>query len=156
MTSAYANMQSTNLSSASPRLAIYKYSQVLVAQNALANSYAATSFSRVSPRQVYYIRTSAASTLGTFGAHGLLVNTGSLPQSSIAPPNTAVPSQPDKGGGTLNDTTAGATTSRSGGGRMPELELDRLSNILKTFNDQFGNIAPPNTPAAMWSGSERW
>jgi len=25
-------------------------------------------------------------------------------------------------------------------GRKPEPELDRLSNILKTFNDQFGNI----------------
>jgi type I restriction enzyme R subunit len=28
----------------------------------------------------------------------------------------------------------------SGGGRMPEPELDLLSNILRTFNDQFGNI----------------
>jgi type I restriction enzyme R subunit len=28
----------------------------------------------------------------------------------------------------------------AGGGRKPELELDRLSNILKIFNDQFGNI----------------
>ncbi len=28
----------------------------------------------------------------------------------------------------------------SGGGRKPEPELDRLSNILKTFNGQFGNI----------------
>lgn len=28
----------------------------------------------------------------------------------------------------------------SGGGKKPEPELDRLSNILKTFNDQFGNI----------------
>lgn len=28
-----------------------------------------------------------------------------------------------------------------GGGRKAEPELDRLSNILKTFNDQFGNIA---------------
>jgi type I restriction enzyme R subunit len=28
----------------------------------------------------------------------------------------------------------------SGGGYKPEPELDRLSNILKTFNDQFGNI----------------
>ena len=27
-----------------------------------------------------------------------------------------------------------------GGGRMPEPELDRLSNIIKAFNDQFGNI----------------
>lgn len=28
----------------------------------------------------------------------------------------------------------------SGGGRMPEPEIDRLSNIVKTFNEQFGNI----------------
>ena len=28
----------------------------------------------------------------------------------------------------------------TGDGHRPELELDRLSNILKTFNDQFGNI----------------
>jgi type I restriction enzyme R subunit len=28
----------------------------------------------------------------------------------------------------------------SGGGYKPEPELDRLSNILKVFNDQFGNI----------------
>src|SRR5665647_3498331 len=28
----------------------------------------------------------------------------------------------------------------TGAGRKPEPELDRLSNILKTFNDQFGNI----------------
>jgi type I restriction enzyme R subunit len=28
----------------------------------------------------------------------------------------------------------------SGGGRMPEPEIDRLSNILRSFNEQFGNI----------------
>jgi len=28
----------------------------------------------------------------------------------------------------------------AGGGFKPEPELERLSNILKTFNDQFGNI----------------
>ena len=28
----------------------------------------------------------------------------------------------------------------SGGGKKPEQELDRLSNILRSFNDQFGNI----------------
>jgi type I restriction enzyme R subunit len=33
----------------------------------------------------------------------------------------------------------------SGGGRMPEPELDLLSNILKAFNDQFGNIAWTDT-----------
>ena len=29
----------------------------------------------------------------------------------------------------------------TGGGHKPELELDRLSNILKVFNDQFRNIS---------------
>jgi type I site-specific restriction-modification system R (restriction) subunit len=33
-----------------------------------------------------------------------------------------------------------APVPTSGGGGKPEPELDRLSNILKTFNDQFGNI----------------
>ena len=33
----------------------------------------------------------------------------------------------------------------SGGGHRPEPELDRLSNILKTFNDHFGNIAWTDT-----------
>lgn len=35
----------------------------------------------------------------------------------------------------------------TGGGYKPEPELDRLSNILKTFNDQFGNIS--------WSDADR-
>ena len=33
----------------------------------------------------------------------------------------------------------------SGEGRKPEPELDRLSNILKSFNDHFGNIAWTDT-----------
>src|SRR5258708_12461797 len=32
-----------------------------------------------------------------------------------------------------------------GGGRKLEPELERLSNILKTFNDQFGNITWQDT-----------
>ena len=35
----------------------------------------------------------------------------------------------------------------SGGGPKPEPELDRLSNILKTFHDLFGNIS--------WSDADR-
>ena len=35
----------------------------------------------------------------------------------------------------------------AGGGYKPDPELDRLSNILKTFNDQFGNIP--------WTDSDR-
>jgi type I restriction enzyme R subunit len=40
-----------------------------------------------------------------------------------------------------------APVPTSGGGGKPVPELDRLSNILKTFNDLFGNIA--------WSDSDR-
>jgi type I restriction enzyme, R subunit len=41
----------------------------------------------------------------------------------------------------LPDTDAEiAPVPTSGGGHVPEPELDRLSNILKAFNDQFGNI----------------
>ena len=35
----------------------------------------------------------------------------------------------------------------TGGGHKPEPDLDRLSSILKTFNEQFGNIS--------WSDSDR-
>jgi len=37
------------------------------------------------------------------------------------------------------DTEVGPVPT-SGGGRIPEPELDQLSNIIKAFNDQFGNI----------------
>jgi type I restriction enzyme R subunit len=40
-----------------------------------------------------------------------------------------------------------APVSTTGGGRKAEPELDRLSNIIKTFNDQFGNIE--------WSDKDR-
>jgi len=47
----------------------------------------------------------------------------------------------------LPDAEAEIKPPIEGGGRRPEPELDRLSNILKTFNDQFGNIA--------WSDADR-
>src|SRR3984893_14411825 len=40
-----------------------------------------------------------------------------------------------------------APVPTSGGGGKPEPELDRLTNILKTFNDQFGNV--------VWSDGDR-
>ena len=39
----------------------------------------------------------------------------------------------------VTDDNTGAVPA-SGGGRKTEPELDRLSNIIKAFNDQFGNI----------------
>ena len=36
--------------------------------------------------------------------------------------------------------TPRSSRSQTGSGHKPEPELDRLSNIIKAFNDQFGNI----------------
>jgi hypothetical protein len=112
-------MQSANLSSVSPRLSIYNSAQTLIATNSMANSFGATDtiqLNGVSAGQVYYIKCSAASTLGSFGAYGLLANFGSSSQAPIAPPNTVVAGQPDRGGGsenilTLDTTLAGVTVA---------------------------------------------
>ena len=53
----------------------------------------------VTPNTTYYLKTVAATAPGAYGAYGLLVNFGSGYQSPIAPPNTVVAAQPDRGGG---------------------------------------------------------
>lgn len=40
----------------------------------------------------------------------------------------------------LADTDAEIDPAQEGAGRRPQPELDRLSNILKTFNDNFGML----------------
>jgi hypothetical protein len=104
-------MQSSNLSSLCPRLAVFNGQVQGLGQAIAPNTYGATvsyTVNNVSPGQVYYIRASAANTgPGSDGAFGLLVNFGSQPQAPIPPPNTVVPSQPDQGGGTANLLTTG-------------------------------------------------
>jgi hypothetical protein len=103
------SMQSTNLSSVSPRLGIWNSAKVSVASGSLVNVYGGTetlTLTGVTAGQGFYIRASAASSPGAFGAYGLLVNFGSVAQPPIAPPNTVVLSQPDMGGGSSNDSTA--------------------------------------------------
>ncbi|MGE3819936.1 MAG: matrixin family metalloprotease, partial [Isosphaeraceae bacterium] len=99
------SMQSTNLSSVSPRLTVYNGSQAGIGMTSLPNSFGATAtftVSGVTPGQTYYFRASAASAFGSYGAYGMLVNFGSASQAPIAPPNTTVTAQPDQGGGSIN------------------------------------------------------
>jgi hypothetical protein len=101
------SMQSTNLSSVSPRLGIWNSAKVSVASGSLVNVYGGTetlTLTGVTAGQGFYIRASAGSSPGAFGAYGLLVNMGSVTQPPIAPPNTVVLSQPDMGGGSSNDS----------------------------------------------------
>jgi hypothetical protein len=105
------SMQSTNLSSVSPRLVIYNVlNQTQSWQSSLPNSFGATATLSlsVSPGQSFYIRTSAASALGSYGAYALQVNFGSQPQAPVAPPVTVVPAAPDAGGGSSNELTGPA------------------------------------------------
>jgi hypothetical protein len=101
------SMQSTNLSSLSPRLLVYNNnpSPALLGQSAMTGQWGATAtvtLTGVTPGTTYYLKTAAATSPGAYGAYGLLVNFGSGSQSPIAPPNTVVAAQPDQGGGSAN------------------------------------------------------
>jgi hypothetical protein len=100
-----ATVQSSNLSSFSPKFLVYNSALGLVNQASAPNSLGATitTTASVSAGQSYYIKVLAAGGPGPVGGYGLLLNFGNQTQSPIPPPNTVVRSQPDQGGGTSND-----------------------------------------------------
>ena len=101
-------MQATNLSSLAPKLVILDGWGNYLGMSNLPNAYGATAqvtITGVKPGQNYFIKNLAASSIGSNGAYGLLINFGSSPQAPIAPPNTVVASQPDKGSGSQNEST---------------------------------------------------
>jgi len=99
-------VQSSNLSSLSPKLQVYTSALSLVGQSSAINSMGATISvtSSVQAGQGYYFKVLAAGGPGAIGGYGLLANFGSQTQSPIQPPNTVVPSQPNQGGGSSNDS----------------------------------------------------
>jgi Matrixin len=105
-------VQSSNLSSLSPKLMVYNSSLGLVGQALAANSMGATVSvsTSVSSGQGYYIKVLAAPGYGAIGGYGLLVNAGSQSQSPIPPPDTLVAQQPNQGSGSItnNITPTGA------------------------------------------------
>src|SRR5437016_4082846 len=106
-------MQSNDLSSLSPRLALYNSALASLGQAVAANVYGTTvtmTINNVCPGQVYYIRASAGNTgPGSDGAFGLLINFGSSSQVPITPPYTVVQAQADQGvNGWMGDGADGA------------------------------------------------
>jgi hypothetical protein len=68
----------------------------------------------VTAGQSYYIKVLGSGGPGSVGSYGLLVNFGNQPQSSIAPPNTVVASQPDQAGtGTVSTAAVSASAQTS-------------------------------------------
>jgi len=104
-------MQSTGLSSLSPRLTVLSSPSIVYGQLTASNIYGATvtlTVNGVSPGQYYYIRAAAAQNgPGSNGAFGLLINAGTSSISPVPPPPTAVGAVPDQGGGTSPDSTGG-------------------------------------------------
>jgi len=99
------SVQSTNLSTLSPSLAIWNSAYHGLVRGALYDTFGGTETLKVTgvtPGQGFYINARAAGNAGVggnYGAYGLLVNFGSQTQPPIAPPNTVVLNQPDGGGG---------------------------------------------------------
>ncbi len=106
-------MQAASLSMVSPRVAVYNSAKTGLAQfySPTLGGNATVNITGVTAGQVYYIRASAASSPGAYGAFGLLVNFGSASQAPIAPPNTTIAAVADRGGGSSSQTTSSGILS---------------------------------------------
>jgi hypothetical protein len=105
-------MQSSNLSSLSPKLVIENSAEQGLATASAANSFGGTvtvQISGVSAGQGFYIRAMAANSgAGSSGAYALQVNFGNGTMAPVSPSNTAVAAQPDQGGGAGYQNTGGS------------------------------------------------
>jgi Matrixin len=99
-------VQSSNLSSLAPKLAVYNSSLTLLGQVSAPNTLGATisvTVTGLQSGQQYYFKVLQAGGPGPIGGYGLLVNFGNQSQPPIQPPNTVVAQQPDKGGGAIGN-----------------------------------------------------
>ena len=108
-------LQSSQLSSLEPRLALYSSGLRGLAQASTSTfgGTATITLNGVSAGQTYYIRVSAnTSGAGSAGAFGLQVDAGPGTPAAIALPNTTVAAQANQSGGTSAET---ASSGGSGG-----------------------------------------
>jgi hypothetical protein len=109
-----AMMQSSGLSSLSPRMTVYTASlrTVGAASSTAFGDTLNVSISGVQPGQGYYFRLSATVGGTAIGDYALGVNFGSQPLNPFPPPDTTVPEQPDQGGGSMSERTGRGWMSR--------------------------------------------
>ena len=144
-------VQSSNLSSLSPKLMVYTSALGLVGQSSAPNSMGATVSvsTSVTAGQGYYIKVLAAGGFGAIGGYGLLVNMGSQSQSPIPPPNTVVAQQPDQGGGSTNNAALVSgpvdTTSDPGSGSPAPVytTIGTLREWAEVFTATPATLPPP-------------
>ena len=146
------SVQSTNLSSLSPKLMVYNSALSLVGQASAVNSMGATVSvsTSVTSGQGYYVKVLAAAGYGGIGGYGLLVNAGSKSQSPIPPPNTLVQQQPDEGSGTMTN----AVLENNNGSSLPSGSIYLTVGTLSSWGLVYtpsNSISPgsPTTPAQI-------
>ena len=97
-------MQTSNLSSAAPRVVIYASNGTTgLAQGTAPNVFGTTvtATTSVTAGTKYYIKALPASVTGAYGNYGLLLTFTSSTPTPVTPPSTTVAAQPDVGGGSL-------------------------------------------------------
>jgi hypothetical protein len=145
-------VQSSNLSSLSPKLLVYNSDLCLIGQASAPNSLGATISvtTNVCAGHGYYFKVLAAAGPGPIGGYGLLANFGSQSQPPIPPPNTVVVQQPDQGGGTVNSITILGPVGPDWGSRPiapppVHVSIGALSGWAKSFGDGTQpTVVPPS------------
>jgi hypothetical protein len=134
-------LQSSNLSSLSPKLLVTNSSLQLLGQvgSPAYGDTVSVTVSCVQPGHSFYIRTGPNAGGELIGGFGLEVNFGSQTQSPIPPPNTVVAQQPDQGGGSIN---APSPWIRVG-------NLDGFGEALTASQLDLGDPLPPTSLASM-------
>jgi Matrixin len=143
-------VQSSNLSSLAPKLQVYTSSLGLVGQVSAPGTLGATIglSTSVVAGQSYYLKVLAAGGAGSIGGYGLLVNFGSQSQSPIPPPNTVVASEPNQGGGTVNNVAL--ATIRIGS--ISDLIVDYTASGIQGQNGA-GSGSGIQTPIVISNGT---
>jgi Matrixin len=124
-------VQSSNLSSLSPKFQIYSQSLSLLGSVSAVGSLGATISWSTSAQagQGYYIKVTAAGGPGPIGGYGLLVNFGNQPVPPIPPPNTLVAQQPNESGGTSSNVEIAGAVGVSSSLQNPGPQQGVLTNV---------------------------
>jgi hypothetical protein len=141
-------VQSSNLSSLSPKFQIFNSSLSSLGSVSAVGSLGATiSWSTsVQSGQGYYIKVTAAGGPGPIGGYGLLVNFGNHPQSPIPPPNTLVSQQPNESAGTDSDVEIAGAVGGTTGTQTSGVQQGIYTNI-GTLSGWVELMSAPSSPS---------
>jgi hypothetical protein len=158
-------VQSSNLSSLSPKFQIYNSSLVSLGSETAADSLGATInwSTSVKAGQGYYIKVLAAGGPGPIGGYGLLVNFGNQSQSPIPPPNTVVAQQPNQvpAAPSVELTNTTGVTPQGSGSQQEILETfgslsgwaELLTSSPSSGRNQTGHTSPSDNSSIALSST---